>query len=427
MKLVQEHIIKSNHQDYKSLMNLCHLSKNLYNAGLYNIRQHFFNSKNDEDHKYLNYHSNWKKMCKENNVDFRALDSHISQDVLKQVDRNFKSFFVLLKKKKEGKYKEGVNIPRYLPKDGYNLLTVSQFSKKRLENEGCLSIPKTGINIYLGEQVKSLKVNQFRVIPLNGYVKIEVIYDFMEKPLKEDNNRYISIDLGINNLCSVSSNVVSPFIINGRPVKSINQFYNKELSHRKSRLEKINTKKTSNFIHKLNLKRRNKIKDYFHKTSSYIVNQAVDNQVNTIIIGKNLGWKQETDMGSKNNQNFVQIPFNDLIQMIDYKAHMQGICVIMQEESYTSKASFLDDDKIPVYKKKDQSENTETIENQEDKYVFSGRRIKRGLYKSSNGRLMNADINGSLNIMRKYTKASPDELLFQGVEGLVFNPRVVQL
>lgn len=163
MKLVQEHIIRSNHQDYVSLMDLCHLSKNLYNAGLYNVRQHFFLSKDNdsENYKYLNYHSNWKKMCDENNPDFRTLDSHISQDVLKQVDRNFKSFFALLKKKKEGKYKEKVKIPKYLDKDGYNLLTVSQFSRKRLENEGCFVIPRTNINIYLGEQIKSLKVKQF--------------------------------------------------------------------------------------------------------------------------------------------------------------------------------------------------------------------------------------------------------------------------
>ena len=222
----------------------------------------------------------------------------------------------------------------------------------------------------------------------------------------------MSIDLGIDNLCTCTSNVTKSFIVNGKPIKSINQYYNKQKSKYQSILELKNHKKYSNRLYRLTLKRHNKIKDYFHKVSRYIVNQLVEQSINTLIIGKNNGWKQETNLGKRNNQNFVQIPFNMLINMLQYKCKIQGINCILQEESYTSKASFFDNDYIPIYNK-----SKSEIKN----YTFSGKRIKRGLYKTNNI-LINADINGSLNILRKYLNVACDMIISSTSRGFVHNP-----
>lgn len=417
MRLVQEHIIKSTNKYYKDLMHILHLSKNLYNAALYNVRQYYFQYRYDNTvkYKYLNYYNNWKLMKETNNTDFKALEYHIAQQVIRQVDNNFSSFFALLKKKLAGCYDQPIHIPYYLSKNGYNLITLDQFSKKQLE-QGYLIIPKTDIKLYVGAKVKDLNIKQIKLIPVNESIKIEFIYEVKEKELKKDNKRYMSIDLGVNNLCAISSNVIKSELINGKNIKTINQFYNKQVAHYKSKLQTLNNQYYSHRLYRLNSIRNNKIKDYFHKVSKYIVNQAVDNQINTIIIGHTKGWKQETNIGSANNQNFVQIPFNQLINLISYKATLQGINIVIQEESYTSKASFIDNDFIPTYDKSDTSDCS-----------FAGKRIHRGLYKS-NSAIINADINGSLNIMRKYLKVNSDDLINPGdFRGFVFNPKVIQL
>ena len=228
----------------------------------------------------------------------------------------------------------------------------------------------------------------------------------------------MSIDLGINNLCACTSNVVSSFIINGKNIKTINQFYNKQVSKYKSICEKVNKCKTSKRIQRLNFKRKNKIEDYFHKTSSYIVNQLVSNEINTLVIGHNNLWKQDTNIGKVNNQNFVQIPFNRLIQMLNYKCQLAGINCVIQEESYTSKASFIDNDEIPVYK-----------EGKKAEYNFGGKRVNRGLYCTSSGIRINADINGSLNILKKCLKVNSDDLFTdpRDFRGFVYNPKVITL
>ncbi|MCM1217979.1 MAG: RNA-guided endonuclease TnpB family protein [Lachnospiraceae bacterium] len=241
---------------------------------------------------------------------------------------------------------------------------------------------------------------------------MEVIYERQEKQQRMDNQKYLSIDCGIDNLATCSSNTIPSFIINGRPVKSINQFCNKRVSDLKSKLEKQNNgQRSSKRIHNTWRKRNFKIKDYFHKTSHYIINQCVENDINTIVIGRNKGWKQETNLGKRNNQNFVDIPFNQLIDMICYKAKLQGVNVVLQEESYTSKSSFFDNDEIPVY-------NSGVKQSPS----FSGKRVSRGLYKTSNGLLVNADVNGSLNILRKYLNVVSERIVSVGNRGLVVRP-----
>ena len=419
MKLVQKHIIKSNHEFYKDLMEMMHLSKNLYNAALYNVRQYYFKAKDDTTvkYKYLNYYANWRLMKSTQNPDFKALPTHIAAYVVRQVDNNFSSFFALLKKKNRGMYTLPVQMPQYLKIDGYNQIVLDQWSNKKLR-DGILQIPTTKILIKVGLEVSKLNIKQIRLIPKNSYIVLEFIHEVPDIQHKQDNKRYMSIDLGINNLCSCSSNVINSFIINGKPVKSINQYYNKQVAKYKSICETVNHVKTSKIIQRLNYKRSNKIEDYFHKASRYIVNQLVSNDINTLVIGHTNYWKQDTKLGKKTNQNFVQIPFNKLIQMLSYKCKLLGINCVIQEESYTSKASFIDNDNIPVF-------NSTTELN----YKFSGQRVKRGLYCSQNGIKINADINASLNILRKYLKVNSDDLFTdpRNFRGFVYNPKVINI
>ena len=392
MRLVEQHIIKSNHKYYKELKNLCRLSKNLYNATLYEIRQYFFENK-----KYLSYPLIDKKFKETNNIDYKSLPSQTAQQTMRVVDSSFRSFFKLLNMKNKGSYNRNISIPHYLKTDGYFTLiyTDQQLGKKLLN--GIIRLPLSNIEFHSNKK----NIKQVRFIPSNNYIIMEVIYEIKESEIREDNNRYCGIDLGLNNLATVTSNVLKPYIINGRPVKSINQYYNKKRAHLQSKLK---DQKTSKRIQRLTLKRNNKINDYFHKASSYIVNQLVSNSINTIIIGHNKDWKQDINMGSKNNQSFTSVPHTKLINQLRYKCRLVGINVICREESYTSKSSFLDRDPIPNLK--------------DDKISFSGERIKRGLYRSGSGRLINADVNGSYNIMRKEVGdvALPADI------GFVFNP-----
>ena len=403
MILVEDQIIKPTDKRYVSLMEMCRWSKDLYNAALYNIRQHFFLSKNDVTvkYKFLSYVENWKKL-KNTNV-FKKLQSHTSQEVLKQVDREFKSFFSLLQRKNKGEYNSKCHIPHYKDKDGVNVLIYegTDFTKKFVE-QGILKIPKSKIVI----KTKQTSIKQVRVVPRGNHIKVEVLYEVEDKTLLPDNGRYASIDFGINNLCSVASNCCNSFIINGKPVKSINQFFNKKKAKLQRRLKKCQNKNKSKKTAFLTEKRNRKVKDYFHKASRYIVNQLVSNHINTLIVGYNKGWKQEVNIGKKNNQNFTQLPFMMLRDMLSYKCQLMGINVIVTEESYTSKCSFIDNEEI---KKKE---------------AYDGKRTKRGLYRSKDGKLINADINGSYNIMRKGLKkvSLDDKVTYPECRGFVYNP-----
>ena len=402
MKLVEQHIIKSNNVLYKDLDNLCFLSKNLYNQALYRIRQQFFENKTFKNYSEVN-----RELHDENQIDYRALPANTSQETLKLVNQNYSSFFKSLQKQIKG-----VKIPGYLDKTKgrqivvYNHMTLPS----HLLEKGIIKLPKTNIQF----KTKQKNIRQVRIVPKNNYIVLEVVYEATIKELLKDNKRYMSSDLGIDNLASCSSNVSKSFIINGKPVKSINQYYNKKKARIQSELELKNKKKTSKQLQNLTLKRNNKIKDYFHKASRYIVNQLVNQSINTLIIGKNDGWKQETNIGNVNNQNFTQIPHQMFINQLKYKCQLEGINVVEQEESYTSKVSFFDNDFIPVYGQNDELFNS------------SGKRIKRGLFRVSSGLVLNADINGSLNIMRKYLNEVCDEIISPTNRGLVMNPVKIQ-
>lgn len=402
MRLVEQHIIKSSSVYYNELLDLLHKCKNLYNKGLYVVRQHYFQYKDDNTvkYKYLNYYSLEKKLRIEDDIDYRSLPTPVAQQVLMMVDRNFKSFFNLLNKKNRGEYSEMVRIPKYLNKDGLftAVFTTASFSQKWIK-QGIVKLPK---QFSFTTRTNKKNIQQLRFIPKNGFIALEIVYNKKEKDLMSDNGNYLGVDLGLNNLASCVSNNGLCFIINGKPLKSINQYYNKKVSFLKSKLK--DNKQVSKQIISLTNKRNNKIKDYLHKASRILINQVVSNGINTIVIGHNKYWKQEINIGKRNNQNFVSIPFNTFISMISYKATLEGINVRIVEESYTSKCSFLDNEDICKHD------------------TYKGRRVKRGLFNTSLGCTINADINGAFNIIRKSTKESFDVTMLPEGRGFWWNP-----
>ena len=398
MVLVEKHDVKRNSKWYNELDKLCYLSKNLYNATLYTIRQHFF-----QNGKCLGYNQVNKQFQEENNPDYRALPSKVAQHTQKLVAQNFTSFFALLKKKTEGQYDKPVRIPKYLHKTKGR--QVVHYTSQAV-SFNCKTVPQGYIKLSGTEILIKTKVDnvQFvRVIHKSYKIVIEVGYnkEVVEKSTSKE--KFAAIDIGLNNLATVTFSDEKGFIVNGKPLKSINQYFNKKYSQLKSK----QNLSVSWRMQRLSNKRNNKITDYLHKSSRYIVNQLVSKGVTDLVIGHNKGWKQDINMGKVNNQNFVSIPFNRLIEMISYKCELSGIRIHLQEESYTSKASFLDLDQIPTF----DAAKVDLV-----KHKFSGRRVKRGLYKSRNKSLINADVNGSLNIMRKYLKVAKKNIQFDFVE-----------
>lgn len=369
MILTERHIIKKTNPLYRELDNLCFLSKNLYNSALYTVRQYYFENK-----KYLSWVNINNNFVKDKQVDYYALPCKVSQQTLKMVDQNMKSFFNAIKAKKSK-----AKLPKYLDKvKGRFVVTYTNqaIGKKALQN-GYIELSKT--NIKIKTQVKNVK--QVRIVPQNNFIVVEVLYEVKPKPHDKSKEMYCGIDFGLNNLMTCSFQNDSPLIINGKPLKSINWHYNKEKSRLQSLLD--GRKKTSKRIQNITLKRNNRINDYLHKTTKIFVNYLVSKEINNVVIGYNKEWKQGINIGRVNNQNFVGIPYYKLLNMLTYKCELEGISVIVTEESYTSKCSFLDDEDICKHEE------------------YDGKRIKRGLYKASDGRLINADVNGALNILKK--------------------------
>ena len=303
-----------------------------------------------------------------------------SQIVIQILCRNWKAYYQGIKdyKRNPNKYLGKPRPPKYLDKEqGRYWIVLTNQNVKSVDNR--LKLPK----IFEGLKIKTDKENiqQVRLITRNKKTIVEIIYMVEEKPQKSLNNKYMGIDIGVNNLATLTFTTEStPIIVNGRPLKSINQYYNKKLA--KLRSENPNNYQTKAMCMLIE-KRNQKVKDYLHKASRKIVDLAEANDISKIVIGNNRGWKQEVELGKKTNQNFVSIPFEMLIQQITYKATMSGIQVEVVEESYTSGTSYVD--------------NEEPIKANYDKT----RRKKRGLFVSNEGIEINADVNGSYQIMKK--------------------------
>lgn len=381
MILSERHIIKPSHKHFNELDHLCFLSKNLYNQGLYQVRQHFFDTK-----KYLSYPSLDKKLNSTLNVDYKALPAKVSQQTLKLIDQNFRSFFSSLKSENMKNKKK--SIPSYIDKDGrFIVVYTDQALSKRWLKQGFINPSKT--NIFIPTKQKNIK--QTRVIHRGSHIVVEVLYEQKEKEQILENGRYASIDMGVNNLICLTSNCIKPLLINGRPLKSINSYFNKQKTKIQSKNNSHENKKADKKLKKLFLKRSNKINFYLHKASRVLVNHLTSNNICRLVIGYNKEWKKDINIGKRNNQNFVYIPHAKLIDMISYKCKLQGIDVVMQEESYTSKCSFLDNEEIKKHQ------------------TYKGKRISRGLFKTSTKRFINADVNASLNILKKGVKNAFEE------------------
>jgi len=403
MQLTERHIIKSTKHRFVEIDELAFKSKNLYNAANYIIRQSF-----SYGWGYIKYNE-MNRLMKSHEA-YKALPAKVSQQILMILDKNWKSFFEAVKayKADSSKFTGRPKLPKYKDKaKGRNILvyTIQAISSKQLK-KGIIKLSGTGLAIKT--KVNSNQICQVRLVPKCDSYVIEVIYDEPESTFSSDNS-VASIDLGLDNLVALTSNQpgFTPLLINGRPLKSINQLYNKRKAELQSQLK--GSRKTSPRIQRLTRCRNQKVDNYLHHTSRVIVDHLTAKRIGTLVIGKNAQWKTEIDLGTQTNQNFVSIPHARLIEMLEYKARLVGIKVIVQEESYTSRANFLGLDPIPVYGKTDKDP------------VFTGKRIKRGLYKTSVGQLINSDVNAAYNILRK---AIPNAFS-NGIESCVVQPRRV--
>ncbi len=409
MQLAERHIIKSTENRFVEIDELAFKSKNLYNAANYIIRQSFVYGWG-----YINYNE-MNRLMKYHQA-YKELPAKVSQQILMILDKNWKSFFEAVKAYKNAptKFSGRPKLPKYKDKvKGRNILvyTIQAISSKQLK-KGIIKL--SGTNISIKTLVKPEQICQIRLVPKCDSYVIEVIYNADSEPestLDENQKKLVaSIDLGLNNLVALTSNQPGfiPLLINGRPLKSINQFYNKRKAQLQSQLK--GNRCSSSRLGRLTRCRHQKVDNYLHHTSRQIINLLASQKIGTLVIGKNLQWKNEINLGKRTNQNFVSIPHARLIEMLKYKAKLVGIKVIEQEESYTSKSNFLNLDPIPVYG---------NIGDQD--VTFSGQRIKRGLYRTSEGRLINADVNGSYNILRK---AIPNAF-GNGIGSCVAQPRRV--
>ena len=400
---VEKHIIKKSNPYYSMFCEFTHKSKNLYNHANYLVRQNFI-----ETGKWLRYQDLDKILKNDTNyTDYANMPTAQSaQQTLRLLDSNWNRFFKSIKDwaKNKEKYSGKPNLPKYKPRNGKMVLFITNQQIRR--DDDILIFPKS----FRGFTVKSRcvtlanfdKINQIRIVPKNNVFHIEIVYSISIKGTTlQDNGRYMSIDLGLDNLATIVTNTgLQPIIVNGKGLKSNNQYYNKRKSHYQSIAKRMNSKNYTNHLYQLTRKRNFKIGDALHKVSRFIIDTALENKITTIVSGNNKRWKQSSSLGKKTNQAFVIIPHQQLIDKIIYKAEINGIRVILTEESYTSGTSFLDGE--PPIKK----------------YYDKNRRVCRGLFLSNQGMSINADVNAAYQIMKK---VFPNEFS-DGIEGVVFHP-----
>ena len=404
MRTLKQHI-KLNKSQYKILLDYSHYSNNLYNYALYVVNEYF-----KQTGKYIGYIELEKQI--KSNDNYRLLPAQSAQQIIRLVDQNFRSFFVLLKKKGEGKYDDKINIPKYKKKGScFNVIYTFQNSKL-LYNSILLhgshdykkEISKDKLEIPFTYKIEgNIKQIMFKPVQNGKSFRMYINYEENKKEKYDVNEKkYLGIDLGINNLatCFDASSGHS-FIMNGKSLKSLNRWYNKKVAEKKSILKRVNNKEWSNYLNSISIYRNNYIDNYFNQYVSRIIKYCIENKIGNIVIGYNETWKNGMNLGKANNQKFYSIPYLKFKIKLENKCEESGIKFIFTEESYTSKCSFLDNEKI------------------EKRKTYVGKRIKRGLFKSAEGKLLNADVNGAANIVRK---VFDDVVYDQSILGLMFNP-----
>ena len=403
MQLVEQHLIRKSDPRFALIDQAAFASKNLYNQANYQIRQSFLH-----EGKFLPYAEIFHRL--KHHEAYCALPRKVSNSILIQLGKNWKAFFKANAAYKEdpSKFLGRPKLPNYKDKEkGRNILIYDmQALSKRALKRGIIA--PSGLGIELPTKQTHTTIDQVRIVPrLDGYV-VEVVYHRAEEQTAVDPALVAAVDVGVNVLAAVTSTKpgFQPVLINGRPLKHLNHYYNKQRARHQSHLAKAK-RFTSRQLDRITTKRTRRITAYLHTASRRLIDLLVKEGIGTLCIGKNVLWKQEVEMGHKNNQQFVQIPHARFIEMLSYKAALVGIRVVITEESYTSKASFLDQDQLPAYDPA-----------RKEKLRFSGKREQRGLYRAANGRRIHADVNGSYNVLRK---AFPDSF-GQGTAGAAVHP-----
>lgn len=380
-------IIKKSHPKFKTIDEMCFHSKNLYNEANYVIRQKFI-----ESGEYINYYDMNKEFKTHEN--YKACFSQPANCTLRLLDKNWKAYFKSIKDWKEHpeKYLGMPKLPNYLPKDGRfpwmipNNQLYYDYEKSTIYIRNRLMNDFDWYSRCMGRPI------QVRFIPHDSYYAMEIVYEIEIEDINTDiNSRIASVDIGVDNLITLVNNIgESPLIINGKPLKAINQQYNKQKAKIQSDLMKRNGQSWSKKLEELTTKRHFRIKNYLHNASALVIKWCIEHNIDTLVIGKNDTWKQE----KKHMQNFTFIPYEMLLGQLQYKCEDAGIKYIETNEAYTSGTSYLDDE-API------KENY----NKE-------RRVQRGLFQAKD-MLINADVNGSLQIMRK---VFPDSYTGYGIE-----------
>ena len=401
---VKQQVKHLSKDEYLTIKELCHVAKNLTNEAIYNVRQYYFT-----EGEFLKYEKNYTLL--KNSLNYKALNSNMAQQILKEVDGSFKSFFGLMKLAKQGKYAfKDCKLPRYLPKDGYTTLVIGfvRLNGNKLVLPFSNSFKRTHkpVEIPIPPVLLDKKVKEIRIIPKAKarFFEIQYIYEAECVQRNLNKNNALALDLGINNFVTAVSSNGKSFIVDGRRLKSINQWFNKENTRLQSIKDKQHLgKKITNRQKTIARNRNNKVNDYLNKAARKVVDYCITNDIGTLVVGYNETFQRGSNIGKQNNQNFVNIPYGVLRSKLEYLCELNDIIFVKQEESYTSKASFWDKDDLPVYNADNPTE-----------YPFSGKRVHRGLYKTANGKVFNADINGALNIMRKSSVVDMNILYSRG-------------
>lgn len=398
-QLVEQHIIRKGDHRWQAIDQAAFKSKNIYNTALYRIRQHYFATQ-----AYLRYEEVEKGFKSKDLPDDQRLQIGVVQQVLRQVDKDWKSYFAALKAwhKNSQKFTGKPRLPNYKDKEkGRNLLVFADnaVSKPLLRNG---IIQPSGLDLQIPTKVQPTQFNQVRITPKSTHYLLEVVYT-VETPKETTLNKQhiLGIDLGIDNLATLASNQpgFTPLLVNGKPLKAINQGYNKEKARLQANLPE--NRHFSNRLDILTFKRNCRVKDYLHRVSRRIIDLMVEQNIGTLVIGKNDGWKQSVNLGKRNNQQFVQIPHAFFTEMLQYKGALVGIDVVLTEESYTSKCSFLDHEPL------------------EKRESYLGRRVRRSEFVTSTGKSIHADVNGAYNIIRK---VFPNAFDASGIEASAVTP-----
>lgn len=383
--------LKLNKEQFSLLKKYCKHSNSLYNSALYLCNQYF-----KETGSYIGLKNLDKEM--QSNFHYKELPSFNAQDIIRLVDQNFRSFFALINKKKRSEYADNINTPKYKKKNDLFILIFNNQRIKYYKDKNILKLYKN-LRIKFNYSIDNIKQG---IIKWNGYnFVLYVSYEQRNEILKSDNKNYLGIDLGINNLASCISNVGMSFLINGKPLKSYNKFYNKQKAKIQSELKIKNNKFNSKKLCRLEAKRKNFINNYFYNSIAFIIKKVKEKNINTIIIGYNEGWKTNVNLGKINNQTFVNIPYALFRSVLKSKCEKEGINLIQTEESYTSKCSFLD---------------LEPLKNNES---FLGKREGKFFYTKENKKI-HADLNGASNIIRKVIPM----ISIKGIEAFIVKPEM---